>query len=342
MEKFDSKVFTDMKYNNDTYELALQASQKLGMLSVDMQAVFHNELQASKVFAFIESKYSSKIEGVYTTLFDVVNTGAETNQQKIIKPLVDSLLSDDKFVAVKDLYAIEEKMNTSMDRSKRYDKSFGVYEKKDGKRVKIYEPPLDKVKIDAYLELIMEFHNKKGNILTSCFKHIWFEKVHPFVDANGRIGRLLLNKEVCSLVNYSKVLPISWAIFKNKQRYYDLFDIKSSKDLDFSIQEMMVIIMKMCDSIENFLTDLKTYKEKRIKDVLSSSTKMTEDIANEIIFNLQTKSAYLINEYGFNPRTVSNIFDKIESIDFNKKRLGREVLYWNIDLETLIDKHFGG
>lgn len=90
---------------------------------------------------------------------------------------------------------------------------------------------------------------------------------------------------------------------------------------------MIEIISSMCDSIESFLVDLEAYKDKRITDLLSTSTKMTEEVATDILFNLQTKSAYLINQYNLNPRTVTNIFEKVNLTDFNKKRIGREVLH---------------
>ncbi len=49
--------------------------------------------------------------------------------------------------------------------------------------------------------------------------HLRFEGVHPFIDGNGRTGRLILNLELIK----SGLLPIN-VKFTDRRRYYDCFD----------------------------------------------------------------------------------------------------------------------
>ena len=49
--------------------------------------------------------------------------------------------------------------------------------------------------------------------------HIEFENIHPFIDGNGRTGRLIINLELMKL-GYP---PIDIK-FTDRMRYYDAFD----------------------------------------------------------------------------------------------------------------------
>ncbi len=49
--------------------------------------------------------------------------------------------------------------------------------------------------------------------------HLEFEGIHPFIDGNGRTGRLLLNLEL--ILNGYPAINIKFA---DRKRYYDAFD----------------------------------------------------------------------------------------------------------------------
>lgn len=49
--------------------------------------------------------------------------------------------------------------------------------------------------------------------------HLQFESIHPFIDGNGRTGRLLLNLELVK----AGYLPVN-IIFADRKKYYDCFD----------------------------------------------------------------------------------------------------------------------
>lgn len=50
--------------------------------------------------------------------------------------------------------------------------------------------------------------------------HIWFESIHPFVDGNGRIGRMLMWKHEIALGMEPTLIK-----YKDRGEYYKWFDI---------------------------------------------------------------------------------------------------------------------
>ena len=63
-------------------------------------------------------------------------------------------------------------------------------------------------------------------ILVAAAAHTWFVTIHPFVDGNGRVGRLLLN---LILMRYG--YPIAIITKADRSRYYDSLEISQLSDL---------------------------------------------------------------------------------------------------------------
>ncbi len=341
-QKFNKEMLFNYTPSVDVLAEGMKITTKLGKLNVRLSGTFHDYKIPSRLFAFIESKYSSKIEGIYTTLFDVVNTGHQTKQQHLIEPIVNELFKGKEVLTIEKLLEIEDKMNFGVDKTKRFDEAFGIYKTTNDKKERIYQPPMNIEEIAGLLAEVISKAEKDENIVEMFHTHILFEKVHPFVDANGRIGRLILQRSMARLVNFSNVLPMSNLLFKYVGEYYQALDISNNDDINKGVLAFLKIIDKMYIKVKALTKDLNIFVDKYIQLVMSSSNKVTDHMARRILLTLQTKSIYLQHHYKLNPRTIDSIFSKINiELPFNRKTANRNILYWNIELEEIINKHFG-
>ncbi len=102
----------------------------------------------------------------------------------------------------------------------------------------VHEPPQPYIVPILMEQLINEYNNEMQNLHTVekvALFHLKFEGIHPFIDGNGRTGRLLLNLELMK----EGYPPINIK-FKDRRKYYDCFSDYHLKNGDSSMLVSMV------------------------------------------------------------------------------------------------------
>jgi Fic family protein len=89
-----------------------------------------------------------------------------------------------------------------------------------GKAAFIPPPPQDVEHCMGELEKFL--HSDTPALVKAALAHLQFETIHPFLDGNGRVGRLLITLLLCHEGVLREPLLYSSLYFKqNRQRYYD-------------------------------------------------------------------------------------------------------------------------
>ena len=86
----------------------------------------------------------------------------------------------------------------------------------------VHTPPSYHLVADQVAKLLLDYEEMKKDkhIIEAVAEfHLRFEGIHPFVDGNGRTGRLILNLELMK----AGLLPVNIK-FADKLKYYDCFD----------------------------------------------------------------------------------------------------------------------
>jgi len=68
--------------------------------------------------------------------------------------------------------------------------------------------------------------NHDDAVLVAAVAHTWFVTIHPFIDGNGRVARLIMN---LILMRYG--YPIAVVSREDRLRYYDALEVSQSSDL---------------------------------------------------------------------------------------------------------------
>lgn len=88
-------------------------------------------------------------------------------------------------------------------------------------------PPHERVE-DCLAALESFLHDqpvRTPTLLKAALAHVQFETIHPFLDGNGRVGRLLITLQLCAEgVLHEPLLYLSLYFKRHRQRYYELLN----------------------------------------------------------------------------------------------------------------------
>lgn len=107
-------------------------------------------------------------------------------------------------------------------------------------------------------EFINDDSKQMSNLVKVAIAHYQFETIHPFLDGNGRIGRLLITLFLVDKKILSKpLLYLSVFFEKNKGLYYDnLTNVRTKNDLIRWIKYFLVGISEMAESSAETLSQV--------------------------------------------------------------------------------------
>ena len=189
------------------------------------------ELERLNEEFMIEFTYNSNaIEGNTLTLQEtaMVLEGI-TIDQKPLKDHLEAVGHKDAFLYVQDIVSkkiplsefVIKNIHSLVLMNKPEDK--GVYRRVPVRIMGAFTEPVQPYMIEPKItELLAENEKRKAtmNIIERVARfHLEFESIHPFIDGNGRTGRLLMNFELMQ----NGYPPIN-VKFTDRKRYYESFD----------------------------------------------------------------------------------------------------------------------
>ena len=264
-----------IRYDSELIALLVKAERKVGELK-GKGGELENPHILIRAYLKKEAVLSSKIEGTMASLEDLNRQEAVGNVSRkdadrlrlrevinYVNALEASLKAMRETGRRVNMDVLRAAHKILMDGVRGHDKEPGKFRDQQNwvirtrgmRREIVYTPPPPE-KISALLENLEEFIQTESlSVLIQCaVLHYQFEAIHPFVDGNGRIGRLLI-----PLVLYEKrIMPVpllylSAYFDKHRERYYSGLLAVSQKSgwLEWIKFFLMAFIEQADEAVEN-------------------------------------------------------------------------------------------
>lgn len=179
----------------------------------------------------------------------------------------------------------------------------------------VFIPPhhLDMPELLSDLENFVNNHSiNVPHLIKIAIAHYQFETIHPFLDGNGRVGRLLITLYLVANKLLAKpTLYLSDFFEKNRQLYYDnLTTVRTKNDLTQWIKFFLsAVIETSVNGIDTFQNILKLRTEIEDKKIVTLGRKLP--LAKKVIDYLYKYPIitlnYLVEEFGISKQTANTI-----------------------------------
>lgn len=192
-----------------------------------------------------------------------------------------------------------------------------------------FVPPPPEEAIQCLNELELFLHNEETpTLIKAALAHVQFETIHPFLDGNGRVGRLLITLLLCEgKVLKQPLLCLSYYFKLHRQYYYELLNsIRSDGDwerwLDFFAEAVIATATQGMEIIEAISKQVQQDREKI--QSLGRSTKSALRIHQAMLRHPIIGSNRLKEETGLTDATVNAALRKLQDLKIIEETTGQK------------------
>lgn len=234
----------DVEIDSEMQQLLIEAHRNIAILDGLSDRIPNHDLFIS-MYVRKEALVSSQIEGTQCTIDDIFDPSIDENVNADVSDVVNYVRAINYAVErmkvfplcnrlIRDIHAVLMKSVRGSDKTPGEFRRSQNWIGGAGSTLKNarYIPPnyKDMLKSMNDLERFINCEDNMDPIIKSALIHYQFESIHPFLDGNGRIGRLLITLFLMKEgILSSPVLYLSCYLKTNRSEYYDrLSDIRTN------------------------------------------------------------------------------------------------------------------
>lgn len=332
-----SQLPPEIEMDAEMIELLTSATKSLSALDT-MSTYIPNMNLFVSMYVRKEALLSSQIEGTQATLEDVLDPMVEKNANQNVADVINYIKATEYALErIKTLplcsRLIKETHEVLLGGVRGEEKNPGEFRISQnwigaqGSSLKNarYIPPNveDMTEAISDLEKYINSDDALDVLIQAALIHYQFETIHPFLDGNGRVGRLLITLFLMEkkALN-SPSLYISYYLKKNRIEYYDrMSEVRNKDNYEQWIKFFLRAIAESSDEAVDTIKKLSDLHNKNI-ELISNMGKASKNA--QIIFDYLEKNPIVdtrktSEELGISYSTVSRVITKLEECGILKQ-----------------------
>ena len=260
--------------SNELIAKLVDANRKLATLDGLSSRIPNMDLFVS-MYVRKEALLSSQIEGTQCTLDDILNPFAEENTNLNVSDVVNYIRAEEFAIdrlqtlplcnrLIKETHAVLMEGVRGQEKNPgefRYSQNWIGGQGSTLRNARYIPPnPEDMVNAMSDLEKYMNGEDSLDPLIQAALIHYQFETTHPFLDGNGRVGRLLITLFLMEKkILFAPSLYISYFLKMNRVEYYDrMTQVRKTGDYE---QWVLFFLQALSDSAEDAIQTIDVLTE---------------------------------------------------------------------------------
>ena len=348
-----------IEMSNEMIAKLVDANRKLATLDGLSSRIPNMDLFVS-MYVRKEALLSSQIEGTQCTLDDILNPFAEENTNLNVSDVVNYIRAEEFAInrlqtlplcnrLIKETHAVLMEGVRGQEKNPgefRYSQNWIGGQGSTLRNARYIPPnPEDMINAMSDLEKYMNGEDSLDPLIQAALIHYQFETTHPFLDGNGRVGRLLITlflmeKKILSTPS----LYISYFLKTNRIEYYDrMTQVRKTGDYE---QWVLFFLQALSDSAEDAIQTIDRLTEIHNRNVQKFNSMTKRQQTNAInfliyleknpIIDIQKTAAALNLSYNTVAKSVALFVDN--GILQQTEKSGRSKIYSYVDYLAVLRK----